>query len=552
MKNPERNAAIFYAEDGFEPESKGINGRRVAGSSFLNGFLSNADVDEFVSFTVTERDKNSFEKRVKESGRGIAHRNIYGRQPEKMSPVGTLYFPSPTIAEKCWQRQRYGAGAWSICGITHTTATKKIMSGLLDMRAAPQTEWDAIICTSKAVQAATSRNLDLVDLHLKMRFGYVPPRPQLPVIPLGIDCSAFEPDHKAGVGFREKIKCKENDVIVATLSRLIPSGKFDPGPLFLALQAAQEELGSEVQLHFVACGIYGDAHCKKVFNDCARAFMPDVPFIRTDGASKPARIATLSAADIFAFPIDNIQETFGLAPIEAMAAGLPVVTSDWDGMRDTVMPQVGIRVPTLSASREHTMREGWAYQNNLQNYIQYTSNVAATTSIDIPAMAKSFVDLARNPDLRRKMGAAGRRRAREEYDWSVVIPKMQDFWQELSEIRKAKSRNEKRMPMPHAPSPMWLFSSYPTRQLAPGEGRFFCTDVKHSVDDVFTARGYEELGNPFESRATLKKVFAELERSGKLGATASELSERTGLPRVVVERSCLFFTKFHLARFERG
>ena len=34
--------------------------------------------------------------------------------------------------------------------------------------------------------------------------------------------------------------------------------------------------------------------------------------------------------------LDNIQESFGLTPIEAMACGLPVLVSDWDGYRDTV------------------------------------------------------------------------------------------------------------------------------------------------------------------------------------------------------------------------
>ncbi len=46
--------------------------------------------------------------------------------------------------------------------------------------------------------------------------------------------------------------------------------------------------------------------------------------------------------------IDNIQETFGLAPLEGMAAGLPLLVSDWDGMKDTVSPDVGFRVKTRS------------------------------------------------------------------------------------------------------------------------------------------------------------------------------------------------------------
>ena len=42
-----RNAAIWYAQDGFDPVAKGINGRRVAGESFLRGFLRHGAVPEF-------------------------------------------------------------------------------------------------------------------------------------------------------------------------------------------------------------------------------------------------------------------------------------------------------------------------------------------------------------------------------------------------------------------------------------------------------------------------------------------------------------------------
>ena len=45
MPDPKRNATIYYLEDGFNPQ-KGLNGRRMAGQSFLKGFFDHADVDE--------------------------------------------------------------------------------------------------------------------------------------------------------------------------------------------------------------------------------------------------------------------------------------------------------------------------------------------------------------------------------------------------------------------------------------------------------------------------------------------------------------------------
>ena len=48
------------------------------------------------------------------------------------------------------------------------------------------------------------------------------------------------------------------------------------------------------------------------------------------------RNTVYASADIFVSLADNPQETFGLAPLEAMATGLPVVLSDWNGYRDLV------------------------------------------------------------------------------------------------------------------------------------------------------------------------------------------------------------------------
>ena len=44
---------------------------------------------------------------------------------------------------------------------------------------------------------------------------------------------------------------------------------------------------------------------------------------------------------------DNIQETFGLTIIEGMAAGKPVIATDWDGYRQTVRHgDTGFLIPT--------------------------------------------------------------------------------------------------------------------------------------------------------------------------------------------------------------
>ena len=64
-----------------------------------------------------------------------------------------------------------------------------------------------------------------------------------------------------------------------------------------------------------------------------------------------ALVLSARAASYSLSLVDCLQETFGLTPIEAMASRLPVVVSDWNGYRDTVVEgRTGYRVPKLIRS----------------------------------------------------------------------------------------------------------------------------------------------------------------------------------------------------------
>ena len=543
--NPDRNAAIWYAEDGYDPEKKGINGRRVAGASFLKGFLDHADVSEVVSMTTGSNRGETFGEMVANHPRALRHRAVYQQAAEQIAPVGCMYYPSPNYAEYAFIRQAFGAAAYSICGITHTTATQAVMRGLYDLRAAPQMEWDAVICTSRAVHASTLRNIEIADEALRERFGSLPPRPQMPIIPLGVTTADYAFDEAARASLRGRMGWEENDIVVATLSRLLPYGKFDPAPVFIALQNAQEALGNKRKLHFLACGIYADDHSRIVFEGCARALMPDVSFTYLDGADATARRETLSGCDIFAFLVDNIQETFGLAPIEAMAAGRPLIVSDWDGMRDTVSRDVGIRIPTMTIGAQASMPEAKGYLTGAHSYPQYTGRLSSVTSIDIRAMSESFVALAKSKEKRHKMGTLGEKRARTLYDWSVIIPQMQDLWAELASIRRYSSTDAPRC-SPVGPLPMDLFSSYPGSEAPRSTDLFVTGKSKHTVAEIFKLRRLAAVGNPFEKQNIVEQIYGTIKAAGQRGISIDGIASRNHLNRLTVERCVLFLLKFSL------
>lgn len=83
------------------------------------------------------------------------------------------------------------------------------------------------------------------------------------------------------------------------------------------------------------------------FLEGARALAPGVRTSVVDSLAPERRYSIWHAADIFTSPADNIQETFGLTLVQAMACGLPVVASDWNGYRDIIADgETGYLIPT--------------------------------------------------------------------------------------------------------------------------------------------------------------------------------------------------------------
>ena len=136
------------------------------------------------------------------------------------------------------------------------------------------------------------------------------------------------------------------------------------------------DAGVDVEYRVIGDGPHADA---------VRACVDDLRLkdqVRLLGAVRHERVlAELRAADALLHPA--VSEGFGNAPLEAQAAGVPVVCSDADGLRENVADGV-------------------------------TGFVVGRR--DPVALARALERLATDPTLRREMGDAGRRRAAERFD----------------------------------------------------------------------------------------------------------------------------------------
>lgn len=549
---PERNAAIWYADDGYDP-AKGMNGRRVAGKSFIEGFFRHASVDQFLGVVPSVRSGRGF--------RALAAPYANGR-PVRIQPLsnvngsadfGTVFYPAPLLQLEAQRRFFAGQAAFSLCGITHTTSTTAVMQGIFDMRMAPVEPWDAVICTSNAVQTSIRWQMDQVDAYIERRFGYAPPpRPMTPVIPLGVNKDEFRIKAAIGNALRKKLGIPKSTRVAMIMSRLTVEEKFDPLPAYRALQLAQRQFKGKLAL--ILCGYFGGPFDKHLFESGAKMLMPDVELHIVDGKDPDQKAAAFSASDFFLFPIDNLQETFGIAPLEAMAAGLPVIASDWDGMRDTISPDVGFRIPTCMArDTGHYGRESLRYLTTEDAYHTYLTKIAGMTQIDVPSMADKILLLARDTDLTKKMGAAARRRVAQMYDWSVIIPRYQDLWAEQTQMRLGATEEErnryKGLGSPVVPHATDLFRSYPTETGLEPATRF----VANTDDDAGAEKAIKALAALRRTRYSERSinVIVQLHQAfaaDPAGTTLQDAINTLGVRPAAAERFTVWLLKYDFIR----
>lgn len=103
------------------------------------------------------------------------------------------------------------------------------------------------------------------------------------------------------------------------------------------------------------------------------------------------------AADIVVLP-SQLQESFGMVLIEAMSCGKPVISSNLPGVRTIV-------------------------SNGVDGLL--------TAPGELPDLVKNIQFLASDSDLRMRMGQMGRRKVVNQYDWKIVVSRLDEVYREI-------------------------------------------------------------------------------------------------------------------------
>ncbi|MET7284466.1 glycosyltransferase [Streptomyces sp. NPDC005573] len=144
------------------------------------------------------------------------------------------------------------------------------------------------------------------------------PRPRIAVVPNGIDLERFRFDPVRRKRARAELRLPDDAFVIGGIGRLAPGKRFDvlvhalarlPGDCRLVLAGGGAEEGA-LRRATASAGVAG-----RVLFTGERPYVPD-------GSPGPDLPALASAMDVLASP--SPEEAFGLAVIEALAAGLPV------------------------------------------------------------------------------------------------------------------------------------------------------------------------------------------------------------------------------------
>jgi glycosyltransferase involved in cell wall biosynthesis len=221
---------------------------------------------------------------------------------------------------------------------------------------------------------------------------------KLIVMPNGVDAQHFSPGPDTA-GLRERLGIPGDSLVAAFVATL------DRAHHFKRVDVAIDALGElgDQDVHLVVAGggeLVGEFRARAVRRGVGERvhFLGAIPH--------PELPDVLRACDLFLLTTEP-PESFGIVLIEAMACGLPVVATDYPGVRAVV----------VEGATGLLARQG-----------------------DSADVARCLVELHdMGAEGRAAMGRAGRERAEREWNWPRLLDRMDDAYEQAIAARRVRS-----------------------------------------------------------------------------------------------------------------
>ena len=178
--------------------------------------------------------------------------------------------------------------------------------------------------------------------------------------------------------------------------RIITTGRLTPSKNIISTVKSLSYIPSSYKFSFLIIGSGNEKY--KIINEISKSWRKLHIKVITE-IEREKVLKELAISDIFLFP--SLREGGSWALMEAMAVGLPVICLKWSGMEIITDDYSAIRLPITSPD-------------------QMPKDIA-----------KAICYLIDNPELREKMGQAGRERIKNNFNWEAKGEFMEKIFNEL-------------------------------------------------------------------------------------------------------------------------
>lgn len=523
-----------------------VYGYDVAANDLMDSILSFSKMDEFTClYEPGQYQQEIIHRKIKKICRKKCNKKInmvseydilfYGK--EKMPSINVLHNVSSEIYPLVALRESLKLPI-PVTATVHCASYPQLLDQLFtELVMLPVKPYDAFICTSESVRKAVENILERISSY----YG-VKKKIKLATIPLGINTDIFCPGDKNAL--REKYNIGKEEFVILWLGRLSAADKADLIPLIkIFSNLVKKNREKKIKLILAGYQPIGTDYISVLEQEIYKNKIEDKVVILKNHDVR-TRYELYQMSDVFTSPIDNLQETFGITPIEAMACGTPQIVADWNGYKDTVIDgETGFRVPAYwTVCDQDVIERGCLPSDVNHRSMIYHYMFAQSVALDLDEYEKAFQILLDNPMLREKMSKKSRERALKRYDWKNIIFTMDELWKELVDESK-KSYTQFHDNSFICPNYCSDFVSYPTKYIEDS-----VIIGLRNRDTSATHRDYPVIYNNEElllPRELLNLILNIIEKDTSFGEIYKNI---TNYPEAMTKRAIMYLIKYGYLR----
>lgn len=544
----------YFRTKGFY-ENDTIYGAYVAGNELLKGVFRYSSVGQVCMSTIKGLYHNDYiqrmHRRLHIENKDIPMLNMDDKiellQTNKKFECDIIHDFTEGLFDSMFLRERLTDNAPPVSCTLHTAGNAKLIShSFFKNMFLGMQRYDSLVCSSVSLKKVMEKRISFMQEALERLYSIkFENKCRLDIVPLGIEKNSIIKINSQEA--RREMGIDKEDFVILFLGRISAISKADILPLikvFKRLLVCNQD--KKLTLFIAGSEEAGYRYFYHIREYCQKLGISDRVIIK-DKVSYKERGKLYSVADIFTSPIDSIQETFGLTPIEAMACGIPQVVSDWNGYRETVQHEyTGFCVPTYWIDCDEDISQyipGDSDETGLDFYNNFLLNQSVV--VDMDKYQYYIQQLIDHPELRIKMGENSIRRFNEKFTMQTVINNYEKLWEELISIYQIDKKSDK------IKNPLDVFDNkysvvfrhYPTIMLKT-EQLIEITDegIEYVNGDGITPQHYDTEKFFYEMRM-IDDILSVLNKYGAMSIGQIEKSVVGITNKSVIKRSIMYSIK---------